>query len=451
MEENKTEIIEIQDEQKEQNGSRRQRKPNKIRKNQFVLGGIFGCVCTLVGTLGGNYLVGSYEEKKLAESYSSNGAAQTSSSVFAAEDDEAINDELVSKLKILEQCVDQYFLFDSADAQTFQDYIYKGFMEALDDPYSCYYTADEYQDLMESTSGSYEGIGVVVSQNAQTKIITVVRPFEGCPGAEAGMLPGDILIEVAGNDVSGIDVSTVVSWIKGEEGTTVDIRVYRESEDEYYNFTVERQKIEVPTVAYEMMEDSIGYVQVSEFDEVTSEQFIAAVEDLKAQGMEGLVIDIRDNPGGLLSCVVEMLDYMLPEGTIVYTEDKNGKGDTYTSDAEHYFDLPLAVLVNGNSASASEIFSGAIQDYETGTIVGTQTFGKGIVQSILPFNDGSAIKITVSRYFTPRGTCIHGEGITPDVEVDLDEELKTKLTISKEEDNQLQKAVEAVKQQIGNP
>lgn len=451
MEENKTEIIEIQDEQKEQNGSRRQRKPNKIRKNQFVLGGIFGCVCTLVGTLGGNYLVGSYEEKKLAESYSSNGAAQTSSSVFAAEDDEAINDELVSKLKILEQCVDQYFLFDSADAQTFQDYIYKGFMEALDDPYSCYYTADEYQDLMESTSGSYEGIGVVVSQNAQTKIITVVRPFEGCPGAEAGMLPGDILIEVAGNDVSGIDVSTVVSWIKGEEGTTVDIRVYRESEDEYYNFTVERQKIEVPTVAYEMMEDSIGYVQVSEFDEVTSEQFIAAVEDLKAQGMEGVVIDIRDNPGGLLSCVVEMLDYMLPEGTIVYTEDKNGKGDTYTSDAEHYFDLPLAVLVNGNSASASEIFSGAIQDYGTGTIVGTQTFGKGIVQSILPFNDGSAIKITVSRYFTPRGTCIHGEGITPDVEVDLDEELKTKLTISKEEDNQLQKAVEAVKQQIGNP
>ena len=164
----------------------------------------------------------------------------------------------MTKLKLLEQCADDYFLFDTADAKYYQDNIYKGFMNALDDPYSCYYTADEYQTLMESTSGSYEGIGVVVSQNVQTKIITVVRPFEGCPGADAGMLPGDILIEVAGNDVSGIDVSTVVSWIKGEGGTTVDIRVYRESEDKYYDFTVERRKIEVPTVAYEMLEDNIG-------------------------------------------------------------------------------------------------------------------------------------------------------------------------------------------------
>ena len=297
----------------------------KHRKNNFAAGMAVGAVAAIMGcSLAGIYFSRHYRYSSLATAYSSRGTKTATSSTVESQNQEAITDELMTKLKLLEQCADDYFLFDTADAKDYQDNIYKGFMNALDDPYSCYYTADEYQTLMESTSGSYEGIGVVVSQNVQTKIITVVRPFEGCPGAEAGMLPGDILIEVAGNDVSGIDVSTVVSWIKGEGGTTVDIRVYRESEDKYYDFTVERRKIEVPTVAYEMLEDNIGYVQVTEFDEVTSDQYIAAVDDLKAQGMEGLIVDIRDNPGGLLSCVVDMLDYMLPEGTIVYTEDKNG-------------------------------------------------------------------------------------------------------------------------------
>ncbi len=444
MEEKDKELKEINNEETTQEKTKKKRKKPGFCAGMLagvlMFGGINFVAIELVNR--------QYRHKLVDELYSSGDSVETSASTLEAESQEAITDDLTTKLKLLEQCADEYFLFDTPDAQTYQDNIYKGFMEALDDPYSCYYTADEYKTLMESTSGSYEGIGVVVSQNVQTKVITVVRPFEGCPGAEAGMLPGDILVEVAGNDVSGIDVSTVVSWIKGEGGTTVDIRVYRESEEKYYDFIVERRAIEVPTVGYEMMDDNIGYVQVTEFDEVTSDQFIAAVDDLKSQGMEGLIVDVRDNPGGLLSCVVEMLDYMLPEGTLVYTEDKNGEGDTYTSDAEHYFDLPLAVLVNGNSASASEIFSGAIQDYGTGTIIGTQTFGKGIVQSILPFNDGSAIKVTVSRYFTPRGTCIHGEGITPDVVVELDENLKNKLTIEKSEDNQLQTAIENVKEQM---
>lgn len=444
MEEKDKELKEINNEETTQEKTKKKRKKSGFCAGMLagvlMFGGINFVAIELVNR--------QYRHKLVDELYLSGDSVETSASTLEAESQEAITDDLTTKLKLLEQCADEYFLFDTPDAQTYQDNIYKGFMEALDDPYSCYYTADEYKTLMESTSGSYEGIGVVVSQNVQTKVITVVRPFEGCPGAEAGMLPGDILVEVAGNDVSGIDVSTVVSWIKGEGGTTVDIRVYRESEEKYYDFIVERRAIEVPTVGYEMMDDNIGYVQVTEFDEVTSDQFIAAVDDLKSQGMEGLIVDVRDNPGGLLSCVVEMLDYMLPEGTLVYTEDKNGEGDTYTSDAEHYFDLPLAVLVNGNSASASEIFSGAIQDYGTGTIIGTQTFGKGIVQSILPFNDGSAIKVTVSRYFTPRGTCIHGEGITPDVVVELDENLKNKLTIEKSEDNQLQTAIENVKEQM---
>lgn len=373
-----------------------------------------------------------------------------SQSVSAAtgETEAVIDDELLSKLSALESCVNEYFLFDTDGATAFKDGIYKGFMEALNDPYSCYYTAEEYDLLMESTSGSYSGIGVTVSQNAETKVITVVKPFEGAPGAEAGMLPGDIVTQVDGKDISGLDINTVVSYIKGEEGTTVKIQVYRESDNDYHELTVTRAKIEVPTVEYEMLSDNIGYVQVTEFDDVTADQYIEAVDKLKSDGMEALIVDIRDNPGGLLDVVVKMLDYMLPEGTIVYTEDKNGEGDTYTSDAEHYFDLPLAVLVNGNSASASEIFSGAIKDYGIGTIVGTQTFGKGIVQNVLPFSDGSAIKLTVSRYFTPSGVCIHGVGIAPDIEVDLDEDLKTQISISHEDDNQLQEAIKAVKEKI---
>lgn len=450
----KQELLEQQEESLTGYGSDTERDSGIKRKkhNSGFSAGVFsGAAAALLGIcIAGAYLHSNYGLSLVQTTYASGSVISDDGSIEASvgTQEDIIDDELIQKLQILEACVDQYFLFDTEEAQTFKDSIYKAFMDSLDDPYSCYYTAEEYEDLMESTSGSYEGIGVVVSQDAQTKVITMVRPFAGCPGAEAGILPGDILISVDGTDVTGEDLTRVVSWIKGEVGTTVEIRVYRETQEEYYDFTVTRQKIEVPTVEHEMLQDNVGYVQVTEFDSVTADQFMAAVDDLKSQGMDGLVVDIRDNPGGLLNVVVDMLDYLLPEGTIVYTEDKYGEGDTYTSDAEHYFDLPLAVLINGNSASASEIFSGAIQDYGIGTIVGTQSFGKGIVQNVLPFNDGSAIKITVSRYFTPGGTCIHGIGITPDVEVDLNEELKTQVTVSRDEDNQLQEAIRVLKEEL---
>ena len=272
--------------------------------------------------------------------------------------------------------------------------------------------------------------------------------FENSPGEEAGILPGDILTEADGKDLSDMDLSTAVSYIKGEQGTTVKLKVYRSSVHDYVEIEAQRRRVSVPTVESQMLEDSIGYVIVSEFDSVTAKQYIQAIEDLEEQGMKGLIVDVRGNPGGLLDIVVEMLDYMLPEGTIVYTEDKYGKGDTYTSDAEHYFDMPLAVLVNENSASASEIFAGAIKDYGVGTIVGTKTFGKGIVQHIYQLEDNTALKLTVSRYYTPNGTCIHGVGIEPDVEVELDENLKTAVSISTEEDNQLQEAVSVIREKL---
>ena len=196
-----------------------------------------------------------------------------------------------------------------------------------------------------------------------------------------------------------------------------------------------------------MLEDQIGYIRLLEFDEVTAQQFEDAMSDLESQGMEKLIIDVRNNPGGVLQTVCDMLDQLLPEGMIVYTEDKNGKRTEYTSDEEHQFTKPLAVLVNGNSASASEIFAGAVQDYGIGTIVGTTTFGKGIVQKIFYLSDGTGLKLTVAKYYTPKGHDIHKKGIRPDVEVELDEVLQNQSSISHEEDNQLQKAISVLQEQ----
>ncbi|MCI8626143.1 MAG: S41 family peptidase [Lachnospiraceae bacterium] len=357
-------------------------------------------------------------------------------------------DTIGYKLELLEGLLESYYLNDFS-AKDVEDGLYKGLVSSLGDPYTVYYTAEEYAKFMESTSGTYCGIGVMVSQNVQTGIITVVRAFTNGSSYEQGILPGDIIYKVEDEEVTGIDLNTVVSRIKGEEGTFVNVTVVREGESDYLDFRLERRQIEVDTIEYEMLEDSIGYITITEFDEVTADQFRAALDDLEKKGMKGLIIDVRDNPGGLLDKVCDMLDRLLPKGLIVYTENKYGeRSEEYSTDKES-FDKPLVVLVNGNSASASEIFAGAIQDYGIGTILGTQTFGKGIVQTILPLNDGTAMKVTISKYFTPKGTNIHGVGITPDVELDLDEEMKKEAVVPKEKDNQLQEAVKLIKKGIG--
>ena len=279
-----------------------------------------------------------------------------------------------------------------------------------------------------------------------TMIITVVNPFENCPAYNAGMLPGDIIVKVDGEDIVGQDLTGVVAKMKGEAGTQVVITVARENEPEYIDLTITRAKIETPYVTHRMLESNVGYISVSEFSETTTGQFMIALKDLEAQGMRGLVIDLRGNPGGLYDVVVDMLDILIEnDRLLVYTEDKYGvREDQYSKTAEK-FDKPLAVLIDGTSASASEIFSGALQDYGAATIVGTQSYGKGIVQSLYPINsDGSAVKLTVSQYFLPNGECIHGKGITPDIEVELDAELKQILASKREYDNQLDAAVQSV-------
>lgn len=350
------------------------------------------------------------------------------------------------KLEKIEDLIDKNFYFED-DEQAKQDGIIKGYLEGLDDPYSVYYTQEEYASFMEDTEGEYVGVGVQVSQDADTKTITVVRVFEG-PAKEAGVEADDIITEVNGGDISSQDIDTVVDKIRGVEGTEVSITVYRSSDGEDHEFTMQRRKVENPTVEYKMLADNIGYIEVSSFYEVTAQQYIAAVEDLNAQGMEGLIVDLRGNGGGLLDVAVDMLDYMLPAGKIVYTEDKDGNVTSeYNSTDDEQFTKPLAILVNGYSASASEIFAGAIKDYGIGTLVGTNTFGKGIVQRIFPLDDGSAIKLTTAKYFTPNGNDIHKVGIKPDVEVELDVDAYRES--DGEKDNQLQAAVDNILEKLG--
>lgn len=400
-------------------------------KKQFVKGIIAGVVIALIlaeGAMLGRNFLESREDSAKEESGQLN---LTGSSVE-------------TKLEEIQALMETYYL-EEIDAEQVEDYLYKGAVAGLGDIYAAYYTEEEYQSMIDSTNGSYYGIGVEISQNMTTGIITISRIFEGSPAEEAGLLPGDVIYRIAGQEVTGEDLNKVVALIKGEEYTTVAVEVARDGEDDYLEFEVERRTIEVPTVESEMLENQIGYIAITSFDDVTTDQFMTALDTLESQGMEALVVDLRNNGGGLVSSVCAILDRLLPEGLIVYTEDKYGNREEEYSDAEHYFDKPLAVLVNGNSASASEIFAGAIKDYGIGTLVGTTTYGKGIVQKIYPLSDGTAVKLTVSKYYTPNGNNIHGTGIEPDVVVELDEDLRYEVEVPKEEDNQLQAAIKALK------
>ena len=397
-------------------------------KKQFIRGIAVGVVITALvagGVSFGSRALTKVSDEKKAES------GELNLTSTAVED----------KITEIETLVQKYYL-NEIDTEQVENYLYKGMIAGLDDAYAAYYTKEEYQSMMDSTNGSYYGIGVEMSQNMTTGIITITRVFEGSPAEEAGLLPGDVIYKVQDTEVTGEDLTKVVSMVKGAEGTTVPISVAREGESDYLTFDVERRTIEISTVEHRMLDGNIGYISIASFDDVTVNQFLTALEDLENQGETALIIDLRNNGGGLVSSAGSILDRLLPEGLIVYTEDKYGNREELKSDAENYFDKPLAVLVNGNSASASEIFAGAVKDYGIGTLVGTQTFGKGIVQKVYPLSDGTAVKLTVSKYYTPKGNNIHGIGIAPDVEVELDADVANAITIPEEKDNQLQKAVE---------
>ncbi len=352
-----------------------------------------------------------------------------------------LGQSVTDKMNSLLSLIDFYYLYDYSKEEI-EEKIYDGIMEALNDPYSVYYTPKEYKDMMEETDGSYGGIGVVVSKNQETGEVMVVNPYANCPGAEAGLMVDDIILSADGIELADLDLDQAVSHIRGEENTQVVLTIRRGTE--VFDVTCTRRIVDIVTVDAHMAEGNVGIITVSQFDGVTKDQFIKAFEDLKSQGMKGVVIDLRGNPGGRLDVVANMCDYLLPEGLIVYTKDKNGNVQNLNSDKASALDIPCVVLMDGNSASASEIFGGAMQDYEAATIMGTQSYGKGIVQTIIRLKDNSAVKITVEDYFTPNGHNIHGIGITPDVVVEFDRD----AYLADGTDNQLDAAIDHILKQI---
>lgn len=345
----------------------------------------------------------------------------------------------VQKIEYLEKMIDQEYLGEVDNAEMAEG-IYAGLVYGLGDVYSRYYTADEYAQETASTDGAYAGIGVSIQKNKNGGV-QIAECYEGGPGAEAGLQTGDVITAINDTDVTDMELSDVVSLIRENKDKTIVLTVFRENEEKSREISVDVTDVELPSVFGEMLDKKTGYIQITQFTGVTPQQYKDMFAELKDKGMERLVIDLRDNPGGLLTSVCDILREILPEGLIVYTEDKYGNREEETCDGKHQLDMPLAVLVNENSASASEIFAGAVQDHEVGTIVGTTTYGKGVVQELRQLSDGSAVKLTVSNYYTPNGNSINKVGIKPDVEVKLASELLNKDEITHEEDNQLQKAL----------
>ena len=406
------------------NDLRRNAQPPRKKKSQgFASGMIIGAVSAFMAVI---LLILSVAAVCIAKGYihiGVNGDVYIQSD--AVTDSDGIGSEVEGKLNAIDSVLESFY-FGDVDDETAKDNIYKAYLSSYGDKYTMYYTADEYKALKESTNGKFYGIGAVCQLSGEGGVL-LVDVYDNGAGYQAGLRSGDRVVNVDGRDITGMELSSAVALIKGDKGTSVTLEVIRGTER--LTFSAVRDAVEAKTVSYTLLDNNIGYLSISQFEEVTTKQFKAAVEDLQSQGMKGLVIDIRNNPGGLLDTVVGMLKYMLPDGLIVYTEDKQGNRKEYKGQDNDEFNLPLAVIVNGNSASASEIFAGAIQDYGKGTIIGTQTYGKGFVQTVKPLTDGSAIKFTIAKYFTPKGQDIHGKGVTPDMVVEYytDADVDTQL------------------------
>lgn len=359
-----------------------------------------------------------------------------------------INSRSEEKVRTIESIINKYYYqYDkdkSVSEEKMEDGLCYGLMESIGDPYSVYYSKDDIKEFEESTQGIYYGIGAYISIDEKTSEPMISGVIEGTPAEEADLHENDLIIEVDGKDVQGMELDDVVSLVKGQEGTSVKLKLYREGEKDYLEKTVKRAKIDTPTVKGKMLDDNIGYIQITEFDSVTLDQFTDAYATLKGQDAKGLILDLRSNPGGNVDVAVNIGREFLPKGTVVYTIDKAKKKNVYSCDGKNEIKIPLVVLVNGNTASSSEILTGAIKDDKIGTIVGTQTFGKGIVQNVIDLSDGTAVKVTISAYYTPNGTNIQGTGIAPDVKCEFDSDAYYK----DKSDNQLDKAVEIVKSKL---
>lgn len=418
----------------------RQMQEKKNNKGSFLSGFMLGMLCmtVILGIIAvGVILAGNTVKRpKVKEN-------QPLGEILAEGD--FVDEEMLQKLSTIEDMVDAYYYQEDIDDTLLEEGVYRGVLNAVGDPYTCYYSAEELKELMEQTSGVYYGIGAYVSLDPTGMYPMITAPIAGSPAEEADLRPGDIVYEIDGVSTYGKNLDSAVAMIKGKEGTEVNLTIVRSTESDFIDVTLVRRRVEAPTVTYEMLDDGMAYIQIAEFSEVTVPQFADALATVRGSDMKGLILDLRSNPGGSLAAVVDVARMLLPEGMIVYTEDKYGERNEYTCDGKREFDKPLVVLVNGNSASASEVLAGAIKDYELGLLVGTKTFGKGIVQYVYTLKDGSAVKITTSSYYSPKGINIHGTGIEPDKVCEFDAEA---YYAEESVDNQLEYAKEVLKEMM---
>lgn len=368
---------------------------------------------------------------------------------FNIGDKEIVNSDYLRELEALEskyrkveqlQAYIESNFYLPTDDYDFEEGLLDGLFGTLDDPYSVYMSEEEFIDFNEASSGSYGGIGIVIGPDDDNNI-SVVSPIEDTPGERAGILSGDKILKVDGVEVFGDKIDAAVKRMKGEPGTEVVLTILRKGQ-EAFDQPIERAQIVLKSVKSRRLttDETIGYIRITSFDEKVYEEFVSHYNELLKQNIQGLVIDLRDNPGGSLGQCVEIADFILGKQVIVYTKDNSGREEKFYSDAKK-IDLPITVLVNGGSASASEILTGAIKDSGSGTIIGTQTFGKGLVQTVRPLKDNTGIKLTIAQYFTPNGNYIHGTGITPDVVLELDENYTKEDEMT---DNQLQEAIRVI-------
>lgn len=349
--------------------------------------------------------------------------------------------EIKDKAEILSSYINRFYLND-IDYGKMGDIIYKAMVSGLDDKYAAYYTKDEYKDISEKTKGEFCGIGAYISQGKNDNYLKVAGVVKGGPAQKAGIKKGDIIVEVDGENIQGKDSSYAVSKMKGKKGTNVSISVMRKGNKKPITFNIKREVIHDNTVSYKMLDNNIGYISVSAFETVTKKQFKSAVDCLEKKNEKGLIIDLRDNGGGLLDTALDMLDQILPKKLVVYTKDKNGVAEEYYTKDDKEINIPIVILVNGNSASASEVFCGALRDYGKAKLLGTKTFGKGIVQSSFAFRDGTGLKFTTSKYYTPKGINIHGTGFEPDIKVKSNGKMTALKESGYKADNQINAALD---------
>lgn len=371
--------------------------------------------------------------------YFSSESIITKSSIFS----NSSSDDIANSIEKYKKIIDKYYLGE-VDEEKLKEGAIKGYIEGLDDPYTEYISKDEMKDYMEDTMGNFVGIGIYMVKDTENNKIQVLAPIKNSPAEKAGILPGDYIISVDGTQCTGDDFSTISNKIKGKVGSSVKLDIQRKGET--LSFEIKRENIKVNPVESKLLENNIGYIEFSSFDDGTAEDFKSKYEELEKQGITSLIIDLRNNGGGIVDEALEIADYIADKDSVLlYEVDKNNNEEVEKSKNEPIINMPIVILTNENTASSSEILAGALKDLGKAKIVGTKTYGKGVIQEVISLSDGSGLKITTKKYLTPNRTEINGVGIEPDETVELPDTVTSALNVNEEDDTQLRKAIEILK------